>query len=309
MKKHFFLLAVTLLLMSACSNKGEKTVPTSTPSITYIVGIGKVIPKGGISDLAAPVSGIVRQINVQTGDVVKSGDVLLVLDNTDASFAVKEADSRIASQKGNVQSVNNMVKRERLALKENLRLLNDSQELFEAGAISGEKVRELQSNYDQGVLQLKKLESDLEGQQAQLQELAVQQASKKNNLSLTQLTAPINGTVLDIIPKLGEAVTVYQTYGRMAPDAPLLVVAEIDELFAEKLALGQPCSIAFMGDSVPVAQGKILRISPNLKKKSLFSDSGNDLEDRRVREIEVLLSDIKKPLLIGSKLECTVKLN
>jgi hypothetical protein len=95
----------------------------------------------------------------------------------------------------------------------------------------------------------------------------------------------------------------------MAPDAPLLVVAEIDELFAEKLALGQPCSIAFMGDSVPVAQGKILRISPNLKKKSLFSDSGNDLEDRRVREIEVLLSDIKKPLLIGSKLECTVKLN
>ncbi|MFA6739721.1 MAG: HlyD family efflux transporter periplasmic adaptor subunit [Bacilli bacterium] len=284
-------------------------MPTSTPSITCIVGIGKVIPKGGISDLAAPVSGIVRQINVQTGDVVKSGDVLLVLDNTDASFAVKEADSRIASQKGNVQSVNNMVKRERLALKENLRLLNDSQELFEAGAISGEKVRELQSNYDQGVLQLKKLESDLEGQQAQLQELAVQQASKKNNLSLTQLTAPINGTVLDIIPKLGEAVTVYQTYGRMAPDAPLLVVAEIDELFAEKLALGQPCSIAFMGDSVPVAQGKILRISPNLKKKSLFSDSGNDLEDRRVREIEVLLSDIKKPLLIGSKLECTVKLN
>lgn len=179
MKKHFFLLAVTLLLMSACSNKGEKTVPTSTPSITCIVGIGKVIPKGGISDLAAPVSGIVRQINVQTGDVVKSGDVLLVLDNTDASFAVKEADSRIASQKGNVQSVNNMVKRERLALKENLRLLNDSQELFEAGAISGEKVRELQSNYDQGVLQLKKLESDLEGQQAQLQELFVQQASKK----------------------------------------------------------------------------------------------------------------------------------
>lgn len=309
MKKHFFLLAVTLLLMSACSNKGEKTVPTPTPSITRIVGIGKVIPEGGISDLAAPASGIVRQINVQTGDVVKNGDVLLVLDNTDASFAVKEANSRIASQQGNVQSVNNMVERERLSLKENLRLLNDSQELFEAGAISGEKVRELQNNYDQGVLQLKKLESDLEGQQAQLQELSVQQASKKNNLSLTQLTAPINGTVLDIIPKLGEAVTVYQTYGRMAPDAPLLVVAEIDELFAEKLALGQPCSIAFMGDSVPVAQGKILRISPNLKKKSLFSDSGNDLEDRRVREIEVLLSDIKKPLLIETKLECTVKLN
>jgi multidrug resistance efflux pump len=309
MKKHFILLAVALLLMTACNNKEEKNAPTSAPSITRIVGIGKVIPEGGISDLAAPVSGIVNQINAQTGDIVKKGDILLVLDNTDASFAVKEADSRLATQQGNVQSVNNMVESERIALKENLRLLNDSQELFEAGAISGEKVRELQSNYDQGVLQLKKLESDLEGQQAQLQELSVQQASKINNLRLTQLTAPIDGTVLDIIPKPGEAVTAYQTYGRMAPDAPLMVVAEIDELFAGKLALDQSCSVAFIGDSVPVAQGKILRISPNLKKKSLFSDSGNDLEDRRVREIEVLLSDIKKPLLIETKLECTVKLN
>lgn len=309
MKKNIFLLAVVLLLMSACSNKGEKSVPTSTPSITRIVGIGKVIPEGGISDLAAPVSGIVRQINVQTGDVVKKGDVLLVLDNTDASFAVKEADSRIASQQGNVQSVKNMIERERIAVKETLRLLNDSHVLFEAGAISGEKVRELQNNYDQGVLQLKKLESDLDGQQGLLQELSVQHASKINNLSLTQLIAPINGTVLDITPKLGEAVTVYQTYGRMAPDAPLLVVAEIDELFAGKLALGQPCSVAFIGDSIPVAQGEILRISPNLKKKSLFSDSGNDLEDRRVRKIEVSLSDIKKPLLLETKLECTIKLN
>jgi len=309
MKKQLFLLAITFLLMSACSNKGEKNAPTSVPSITSIVGIGKVIPQGGISDLAAPVSGIVKQINAQTGDIVKKGDVLLVLDNTDATFAVKEANSRLASQQGNVQSVNNMVERERTMLKENLRLLNDSRELFAVGAVSGEKVRELQNNYDQGVLQLKKLESDLNGQQALLQELSVQHASKINDLSLTQLTAPIDGTVLDITPKLGEAVTVYQTYGRMAPDAPLMVLAEIDELFAGKLVLGQLCSVTFIGDSVPVAQGKILRISPNLKKKSLFSDSGNDLEDRRVREIEVLLSDIKKPLLIETKLECTVKLN
>lgn len=309
MKKQFILLAFALLLLSACNNKGEEKTPKSEPSITRIVGIGKVIPQGGVSDLAATVSGIVEEIKAQTGDIVKKGDVLLVLDNTDASFAVKEAESRIASQKGNIQSENSTIEREHIALKEKLRLLNDSHELFEVGAISGEKVRELQNEYDQGLLQFKKLESDLDVQQALLQELFVQHASKISNLSQTQLTAPIDGTVLEITPNLGEAVTVHQTYGRMAPDAPLLVVAEIDELFAVKLELGQSCTVAFIGDSVPVAQGEILRISPNMKRKSLFLDSGNDLEDRRVREIEVLLSDIKKPLLIETKLECTVKLN
>ncbi|MDD2474424.1 MAG: HlyD family efflux transporter periplasmic adaptor subunit [Dysgonamonadaceae bacterium] len=309
MKKQLFLLTITLLLVSACTNKGEDNAPASAPSITRIVGIGKVIPQGGISDLAAPVSGIVKRVNVQTGDIVEKGDVLLVLDNTDASFAVKEADSRLVSQQGNVQSVKNLVERERIAVKEKMRLLNDSHELFAVGAISGEKVRELQNDYDQGLLQLKKLGSDMDGQQALLQELTVQHASKLNNLSQAQLTAPIDGTVLDIALNVGEAVTAYQTYGRLAPHAPLMVVAEIDELFAGELALGQPCSVAFIGDSVLVAEGEILRISPNLKTKSLFSDSGNDMEDRRVREIEVLLSNITRPLLIETKLECTVLLN
>lgn len=309
MKKQFILLAIAIFLMFACSNNREENMSTPAPSITRIVGLGKVIPQGGISDLAASVSGIVNQINAQTGDIVKKGDVLLVLDYTDASFAVKEANSRIVSQQGNVQSAYNIVERERLALNEKLRLLNDSRELFEVGAVSGEKVRELQSDYNQGLLQMKKFESDLDGQHALLQELSAQAASTINNLSQMKLTAPIDGTVLDIIPHLGEAVTIYQTYGRIAPDEPLMVVAEIDELFADKIALGQACSVAFIGDSVAVAQGVISRISPNLKKKSLFSDSGNDLEDRRVREIEVLLSNLKKPLLIETKLECTVKLN
>lgn len=309
MKKQILLLPVALLLITACSKKEQKSEPVPPSAVTRIVGIGKVTPQGGISDLAAPVSGIVKQLNVQTGDNVKKGDVLLVLDNTDASLALKEADSRLATQKRNIQSAKNTVEQGRVALNEKLRLLNDAHELLAAGATTGENVRELQSDYDQGVLQMKKLQSDLDAKQAQLRELSAQRASSVTELGRTQLTAPMNGTVLDITPRQGEAVTVYQTYARLAPDAPLVVVAEIDELFAGKLALGQACSIVLVGDSIPVAQGEILRISPDLKKKSLFSDSGNDLEDRRVREIEVSLRDIKKPLLIDTKVECTVKLN
>jgi len=57
-----------------------------------------------------------------------------------------------------------------------------------------------------------------------------------------------------------------------------------------------------------VAQGKILSISPDLKKKSLFSDSGQDLQDRRVREIEISI-DKDTNLLIDTKVECMIHLN
>ena len=84
-------------------------------------------------------------------------------------------------------------------------------------------------------------------------------------------------------------------------------MAEIDELFANELAVGQQCTI-LVADSVLSSEETILRISPDLKRKSLFSDSGNDLEDRRVRKIEVSRNVGVTPL-IDTKVECVVILN
>ncbi len=298
-----------LLPMLACGNKKEEPSQTEPLPVTRIVGIGKVTPQGGVSELASPSSGIVREIVAIPGDAVKEGDILVVLDNADQILSLREAESRIASQQRSLQSAKINVERERIALKEKQRLLNDARELLQAGATSGENVRTLQNEYEQGVQQLRKLESDLQAQQAQLNEAAVQRDARLKDLSRTQLAAPMNGRVLDISARVGEALNVHETYARMSPEAPLIVLAEIDELFANKLTQGQNCSIYLVGDSTAVATGDILRVSADLKRKSLFSDGGNEMEDRRVREIEVSLRDMKSPLLIDTKVECVVHLN
>ena len=46
---------------------------------SQIVGIGKVVPNGGIVNLAAPTSGIVNEIYVNAGDTVKKGNLILTL--------------------------------------------------------------------------------------------------------------------------------------------------------------------------------------------------------------------------------------
>lgn len=303
-------LLVSILIIAACNNKKENSGPADIPTITRVVGIGKITPQGGVSQLASPASGIVTKVRRKAGDTVKAGDILLIVDETEESLSVREIDSRIASQQHAVESAGSTLLQEKLVLVDKLRRLNDARELLEVGASTGENVRTLQNEYDLAVEQLKKLESDYKMQQAQLEEAIIQRASRLKALERMQFRAPIDGTLLDITPRIGEAVDLHETYARISPEGSFIVRAEIDELFANKLAIGQRCSIKLTsGDSILSSNEEILYISPDLKRKSLFSDSGNDLEDRRVREIEITLRHATTVPLIDTKVECVVNLN
>ena len=88
----------------------------------------------------------------------------------------------------------------------------------------------------------------------------------------------------------------------------MLFRSEIDEMFSTRIAIGQTAEITLSGSTAVVATGRISRISPDLKKKSLFADSGQDFQDRRVREIEILLDDDTN-MLIDTKVECIIDIN
>ncbi|HCF81452.1 MAG TPA: hypothetical protein DER39_07085, partial [Porphyromonadaceae bacterium] len=85
-------------------------------------------------------------------------------------------------------------------------------------------------------------------QESQLREIVSQKNMRSEELSRTSLRAPMDGIVLDVLPKKGEAVNRYETYMMLAPDAPLIVQAEIDEMFSNRLALGQSCEIRVAGN-------------------------------------------------------------
>jgi HlyD family secretion protein len=95
--------------------------------------------------------------------------------------------------------------------------------------------------------------------------------------------------------------------GEFAPEGGLVAITEIDELFADRLKVGQRATIRPQGDSTILATGDVFIISPYLKKKSLFSDNASNLEDRRVREVRVKINPEAK-LLIGSRVECVIEL-
>ena len=304
-----FILILAIVTLAGCTERRLQQTPTAALSITDITGIGKVIPQGGIIELASPVSGIVSSVSRSEGSAVKKGDVIVYLDNKDELLSVQEISHKIVTQQKAVESQKWLIEQKKTALADMLRRLTDSQDLLQSGATTGENVRILQNDYDQAYHEIIKLETDFAMQQSLLNEIHAQRARSMNNLEQTALKVPFNGTVLDILPKPGEAISQLQVYARIAPDTAMIVQAEIDEIFASKLTPGQICTVRLTGESEPVAKGRIIRVSADLKKKSLFSDGFDDLEDRRVREAEISLDTVFTELLINTKVECTIQIN
>ncbi len=172
--KKLFIGYFLILLLVGCGNKTENRVPVEVSPVTVAVGIGKIVPQGGVSKLASPVAGIVVEIAVATGDKVKSGDLLLALDNTDASLALSEINSRLVTQQKSIQSAELMKEQGLTRLREKERKLNDARELFDAGAVTGENVRNLQNDYDLEKQNQEKLQNDILLQESQLREIVSQ---------------------------------------------------------------------------------------------------------------------------------------
>ena len=85
-----WILVPVIIFLTGCAKKQAQQPETETMPVTQITGIGKIIPDGGISELASPISGIVTTIPVTEGSTVKKGEILVQLDNTDQVLAVEE---------------------------------------------------------------------------------------------------------------------------------------------------------------------------------------------------------------------------
>jgi hypothetical protein len=86
------------------------------------------------------------------------------------------------------------------------------------------------------------------------------------------------------------------------------VLCEVDELWVNKLQLGQQAIIRTQGTDDQLAKGEVVYLSPYLKKKSLFSDDSANMEDRRVREVRIRLTGAAN-LLINSRVEAVIDLS
>jgi multidrug resistance efflux pump len=309
-------LVIILLVITACGGSNENKEKSDTVSnsvnsamveVSEVVGVGKVEPEKEIISLAASSGGIVKDILVNDGDSIQKDEPLVQLDDELELIKVSQLKNQYNSQKSqvNIDELNLRESEARLANKK--RLLESARVLALKGAETKQALDDLETEVTTLSLTVEKYNASVKFADSRLRELAEQVRYAEAEASKKILRSPYDGLLLEMHIEKGNAVTQFEKFAEVAPSGPMTVRTEVDELFAGRLSIGLDAVIRFVGSDSIVAKGKVIFLSPYLKKKSLFSQKANEQEDRLVREVRIKLEG-DNGLILNSKVESVIKL-
>lgn len=307
----FLLLA---LLVGSCGFMGsenentEETPKKYTANPASVVGLAKVVPVEGIVPLHPQVPGIIYKANVTLGDSIRARQVLFEIkhDVEDGQIALTEA--QLATQAATIRELEVSLEKTESVAASAGRTYRRIQAAFEQGVGTKQAVEDAETNWQSALYDEKSLKAKIETARAQRQELQASLNLAKVNLEKYFVRSPSDGVILKVSGMEGSMASPNVPLCEFTPHGPMGVHTEVDELFANRVEVGQRAYIRLQGSVDTLAMGKVISMSPSLHQKSLFADEVGKLEDRRVREVHVKVENGHERLLYGQRVECWIDL-
>jgi len=310
--KIIFKLLLASILLAGCGNKEEKkivpAVSANKLNVDVVVGIATIEPIERIVQITTESAGVVETIHVQVSQQVKKDELLFTLSDDVEAAQVDQAQSKLRTQLSIIESQQATLRSLEVQVQNASSNFNRTQKLFDGQAATQQQLDDSRFTLDNISQQKISAQANLQQQIAKQGELQADLKYYQSLLKRKHIRAPRAGTVLSIEAKVGNYVNSATVLGDFAPEGGLVAITEIDELFADRIRIGQRATLRPQGDSTLLGNGEVYIVSPYLKKKSLFSDNASNLEDRRVREVRVKINPDAK-VLIGSRVECVIQLN
>ncbi|WP_313189210.1 efflux RND transporter periplasmic adaptor subunit [Sphingobacterium sp.] len=300
-----------LIALIGCKSEKKKQEEQEKAKLSAVYGsviaIGKVLPEGGWVQISSPVSAEVKDIMVKEGDEVEQGQVLMTLKENTEELDLAQSQSQLEGLKAQHQaSIRDLAKQE-IILKELKSKYETSKNLLAKNAETRENVDNDLSNVKQHEELISGLKSQIRANQATEKEQSIIIAKNRQSLKDYQVTAIKKGIVSELNVEIGQTINGTAELGKIVDNENIIIEAEVDELFADSVKIGQTVDINFVGKPTVIGKGKIVYLSPTLMNKSILFETANEAEDRRVRRIRIE-PEGNSTLLINSKVECRIKL-
>lgn len=314
-----FLLLILLATLAACGSKQETgkaeekapEAPANSDSIMQInqvTGLARIEPPEKVISLNARAEGYVKAVYYKENQSVTQGQLLIALDDDIEQAQLRQAQSKLKAQQAAAEGAEATLASIKVKLAEAQNTLERNQRLSGGNALTRQELDDSRFKVSDLEKQVSAQSALVNKEKGRLDELQADIGYYETLVARKQIKAPLSGVFLSSDVKAGTFINANTVIGEFAVEGPYQAVAEIDELFAGRIAIGQSAHIRPQGETKVLTKGKVAFVGPYLKKKSLFSDGAGNLEDRRVREIRVQL-DSQEGLLIGSRVECVVEVN
>jgi HlyD family secretion protein len=315
MNRKIYLIIISLIITACDGSKENKeksataahSVNSAIVEVSEVVGVGKVEPEKKIISLAAAIGGVVTEIYRNDGDSIKKDEPLVRLDDELEQIRVSQLKCQYNSQKSQEEIEKLNLQESEARLSNKMKLLESVRTLVVKGAETKQTLDDLETEVTTLSLIVKQDSATVKLSGSRLSELAEQVRYAEAEAAKKILRSPYEGILLELQIEKGSAVNQFASFAEIAPSGPMTVRTEVDELFAGRLKQGLDADIRFVGSDSVVAKGKVIFLSPFLKKKSLFSQKANEQEDRLVREVRIMIEG-ETGLILNSKVESVIKL-
>jgi len=250
------LLAVVMKFFADKNSKDAKEYKTEQPFrasiVTKTVATGKVNPEEEV-ELKPQISGIVSEVLVEEGDVVKKGDLI--------------ARIRVVPNAQNLASSQSRVRSAKLSFDNSKTLYDRNKTLFEKGVISKQDFENSELAYNQARQSLNQSQTDY-------QIIKKGSAAGQGSAANTNIIAQISGTILEIPVREGNQVIESNTFNAgttiatIADMSKMIFEGKVDEAEVGKLDEGREIIIklgAIEGKEFPA---KLTFVAPKGKEEA-----------------------------------------
>jgi HlyD family secretion protein len=325
------LLLVVIVGVSAALRTNNEIDPSKLATVEKgdiarsVVATGKIEPLAKV-EVKSKASGIVKQIFVDYGDIVRQGQVLAELDKEELQARMREARATLQAAQAAQASAEAAYERNQVEargpdlpfLKSNL---DRASKLHDEGLIAlsvmedAEKAYQLALNKQTAALaNVSVTKAEVARARAQVAQAQAALERAEEDLRNSTIVSPMNGLVLARNVEIGDAVSSILVLGSQATLVMTLgdvsevyVKGKVDEADIAKVYIGQPARISVESMKDKKFEGKVTKISPLGVEKdnvttfevrvSIQNPSG-ELKAMMTANAEIILEEKKGVLLI-----------
>jgi multidrug resistance efflux pump len=313
--KKYFLFFITITILSSCNKKekekAEKAKADSLATIpstnNQILGVARIEPEDGILSLTAGANGKVLEVLIKENQIVQKGQSLLMIDNSIENAQLFQSESKIGTQKAMIAVSQSNLEVAKVSLKNAFENYQRNLRLFEGNAQTKQAVEDSKALVDKLMKDVEASTANIEQSKSRMKELEADIIYYSTIVNQKKVNSLVSGKVLKVTVKTGDYINNITQIAEFAPKGSLIAKTEVDELYAEKIQIGQKAFIISQTTGDTLAHGSVSYTADYLKQKSLFKDQATEQEDRRVRDVSIRLESGKMPL-IGSRVDCVILL-
>ena len=270
--------------------------PARSPFAASVAATGILEAARENVKIAAPKAALIQKVAVEVGSKVKTGDIILQLDD-------REARARLNTLRAQLDAARAALQADRVMQADAADQLARAAQLAKDNVISVDERKRREFGAQNWDARIAKTEADLKAMEAQI-------AQAQTELDVLTVRAPRDGTILQVNVRAGE-------FAGTTPTEPLLILgeveklqvrAEVDEQNAPLVEANRPAVAYLKGDTQRKLPLRFVRIEPFvIPKRSLTGDSAERVDTRVLQIIFELDRPDGLALYVGQQVDVFIE--